>query len=148
MDLSDTIKIAAPVSRVFNFFEELDKNYLRWHPDHLGCKLLAGRNIEAGTIMCFEEKMHGKPHSLKFKITWVETGKIIEYANFFPFSMISSGGFFKFVQIGGDSCEFIAGMNFKGGKFLSNLFRTRIEALKKHMKEEGENLKKIMESRF
>jgi len=42
-------------------------------------------------------------------------------------------------------CVLTAAINFRKGPFFKKLFTKQIEGLKQHMKEEGENLKKILE---
>jgi hypothetical protein len=60
MRLSDTIFIRAPPERFFAFFDEMDANYLRWHPDHRLFRWEEGRGLRVGVVFYFEEVFGGK----------------------------------------------------------------------------------------
>jgi len=46
-----------------------------------------------------------------------------------------------------DHCVFTATLSFRFGWFFSRFAKSRIKAIEMHMKEEGENLKKLLEKR-
>jgi len=45
----------------------------------------------------------------------------------------------------GENCIFTASLTFRFDLLFSKLAKSKVEAMKNHMKEEGENLKKILE---
>jgi hypothetical protein len=42
MRLEDQTLIEAPPERIFTFFEEMDQNYVAWHPDHIAFRWTKG----------------------------------------------------------------------------------------------------------
>ncbi len=97
-----------------------------------------------GSILCCEEYLHGELHTMKFRLTQVEPTRI-EYKVLFPMSLICSNGSFL-IESRGDSCIFTATLSFRLGAVLSIFFKERVTSLRIHMKEEGENLKQLIES--
>jgi len=100
--------------------------------------------LEEGSVLYIEECLHGKLHKMKFLGTKVESNERIEYKLLFPTSIICPRGSF-IVEPKGQSCIFTATLSFRFGTIFSRFAQPRVEALKKHMKEEGENLKRLLE---
>ncbi len=99
--------------------------------------------------MYAEEYIHGKLHKLKFTITKIVPNRRIEYA---PVSRFLRKFFPKnefIIEQAGESCLFIASGTYRLGWIAKAFFRKAVEnglsSVKKHMKEEGENLAKILE---
>ena len=82
---------------------------------------------------------------MRFLGTKVEPNKRIEYRVLFPVSIISPKGSFIMEQKG-RSCLFTATLYFRFGRIFLKFAKSRVEAVKKHMKEEGENLKRLLEN--
>ena len=143
--LQDSIEINTKPEKIFQWFKDLDKHYEEWHPDHVSCQKLTPTNeLSIGDIFCYEEYLHGELHKLKFKLTKLEENKLIEFKTQFPFSMICPGGSFL-IEPTAEKTLFTATLSFRVGRLLSKLLKSRVEAFKLHMKEEGENLKKLLE---
>ncbi len=70
--------------------------------------------------------------------------KLIEYGVLFPESIVCSGGAFR-VKSCGKGSIFTATLSFRFGYLLSKLMLSRVDGIRRHMKEEGENLKRILE---
>ena len=90
------------------------------------------------------------PSSLEyyFKIKWLSSHKQnrkIEYKLLFPTSIICPKGSFIIEPKEGSSI-FTATLSFRFGWLFQKFAKSRVEAITKHMKEEGENLKKILEN--
>ncbi len=81
---------------------------------------------------------------MKFIGTKVEPNKKIEYKLLFPTSIICPKGSF-IIEPKGESCIFTATLSFRFGRILSKLAKSKVETTKKHMREEGENLRKLLE---
>jgi hypothetical protein len=71
---------------------------------------------------------------------------LIEYKLVFPHSLISTGGSFSVEQLGYNRCLFTATLSFRFGWLLSKIAKEMVVSLRTHMREEGENLKILLES--
>ena len=141
--LRDSIEIKTTPEKIFDFFVHFEENYLAWHPDHVKSYWI-GKPAKEGSILYCEEYLHGKLHRMKFRITKVELNRKIVYKLSFPMPVIYPKGSF-IIEPRGKSCIFTATLSFRFGRLFSKLTKDRVEAVKKHMKEEGENLKRLLE---
>jgi hypothetical protein len=151
--LTDSIEIKTTPEKVFDFFVHLvdDESYRAWHPqDHVALRWLKGNAWEAGSVVYAEEYIHGKLHKLKFLVTKVVPNREIEYVPvsrflrlFFPKSTFC-------IEPRDETCVFTARGTFRVGWLVRTFARKRftrgLSSVKKHMKEEGENLKRILEA--
>jgi len=142
--LIDTKEIKTTPENIFQWFININKNYKSWHPEHISWDWKNGEPFQIGSKAIVKEYIHGKVHSLKSIITNIEKNKLIEYKFLFPMSIIVTGGSFIFSNTD-SGCIFTATLTFRSGKILSKIFKKQMEAIIKHMKEEGDNLKKILE---
>lgn len=142
--LEDSIDINTTPETIYNWICNLEKNYKKWHPDHVKCINITGE-LRVGTVIHTEEYLHGKLHKINMKLVKLVQNEIIEYRNNFPHSLIIHGGSFLF-KAKGQKSTFTALIYCKGGKTLEKIFRAKIDILKLHMREEGQNLKKILEN--
>ena len=141
--LKHSIEIRASPEKVFSWLMNLDKNYRKWHPDHIKWVNEEG-SLSEGKTAYYEEYIHGKPHKIRARITKLEKNRLIEFKNMFPMSLICPKGSFV-IEPKGKNTLFTATLSFRGGRLLSGLMKSRLEAIKSHMREEGENLKRILE---
>jgi hypothetical protein len=81
-------------------------------------------------------------HKCRSKITKVEKNKKIEFKNLFPISIICPKGSF-IIEPKGKNSIFTATLSIRFGWLFSKL--NRVSVLEKHMKEEGENVKRLLE---
>lgn len=149
--LKDTVEIETSPAQVFEWLDHLPENYLAWHPDHVACRYLKGRSIlETGSVLYVEEYLHGQLHRLKLRTIQVVPNIRLEYK-----AGLGIAGAFE-VQSKGSKVLFMAeitlGTNLPGlgwalDWIIGALLSDRLEALKQHMAEEGENLKKLLEKR-
>ena len=150
--LTDSVKIKTTSGDIFNFLTSIvdDDSYRAWHKeDHVSFRWLKGQPWAEGSVVCAEEYIHGKLHKLKFKITRIIRNKRIEYT---PVSRFLRRFFPKIefmIEQKGESCLFIASGTYRLGWIGKTFFKKAIEnglsSVKKHMREEGENLKRILE---
>jgi uncharacterized protein YndB with AHSA1/START domain len=150
--LTDSIEIKTTPEKIFNFLTGIvdDESYRAWHEeDHVSLRWLKGDPWVEGSVIYAEEYIHGKRHNLKFKITRIVPNKRIEYT---PVSPLLRRFFPKnefIIKQKGESCLFIASGTYRLGWIGKTFFKKAIEnslsSVKKHMKEEGENLKRILE---
>ncbi|MFX0198417.1 MAG: SRPBCC family protein [Candidatus Hodarchaeota archaeon] len=151
--LKDSVEIRTTPEKVFDFFVHLvdDESYRAWHPDdHVALRWIKGQPWEEGSVVYAEEYVHGKLHKLKFLITKVVPNREIE---FMPLSRLLRIYFPKntfTIEPKGDTCVFTSTGCLRVGRIVKILAKNKLEAglasVKKHMKEEGENLKRILES--
>jgi hypothetical protein len=148
--LRDEIDINATPEQIFEWFSQFDTNYLEWHPDHVACEYLEGTFCQDGSIVYTEEYLHGELHKLKMRTTRFQPNSLIEYK---VLGMPCWGSFF--VEPRGMKSNFIAELHFGIGvplfdkiidPILERLLSVQLNAFQIHMKEEGQNLKAILES--
>lgn len=144
MQITDSIEIKTAPENIFQWFMNIENNYQSWHPDHVGLRWIKGKAGEIGSIAVAKEYLHGKLHNMKLKTIAVEKNVLIEYKNYFPISIITPKGSFQFAATD-FGCVFTATVSFRFGTLLSKIFRRQVEVVIKHMREEGENMKRILE---
>ena len=148
ISLKDVIDIQTTPKRFFTWLERLPQEYQSWHPDHVACKVISGSMLEVGSEIECQEYLHGKLHSLKFRML-----KVVPYERV-EFKVLGMGrGAFEVESID-DRVRFIAELDIGldipiigrlFDRIFSIFFMGRIEAMKQHMVEEGRNLKEILE---
>ncbi len=146
--LKDSIEIRTAPEKVFSALIRVfssQEYFKKWHHDHVKCCWMKGEPFEVGSILYVEEYLHGKLGKMKFLGTNLEINRKIEYKLLFPTSIICPKGSFIIEPKEGSSI-FTATLHFRFGRFFQKFAKSRVEAITKHMKEEGENLKKILEN--
>lgn len=147
--LEDSIEINAEPERVFDGLVSVfssPENFKHWHKDHVTCQWLKGKPFEVGAVLYIEEYLHKKLHKLKFVSTHLEPNRKIEFKLLFPASIVCTGGAFTIIPKE-KQCVFSARLCFRMGWLFSVFASSRVDAIKTHMKEEGENLNIIIKSR-
>lgn len=144
MILSESTEINTTPEKVFEWLTHFKERYTEWHPDHVTCHWVTKPSMEEGSVLYTEEYLHGQLHNMNICLTKVEPTRI-EYKILFPLSVICPKGSFV-IEPKGDHCIFTATLSFRFSRVLSALFEERLRALKIHMKEEGENLKRLLEA--
>ena len=145
--IKDSIEIKASPKEVFNGLVKVfssQEYFKKWHKDHVKCQWLKGKPFEKGSILYVEENLHGRLHKMKFLGTKLELYRRIDYKLLFPMSIICPKGSFT-VEPKGKSCIFTATLYFRFGRFLTKFAKSKVEAMENHMRDEGENLKKLIE---
>jgi uncharacterized protein YndB with AHSA1/START domain len=150
--LKDSIEIKTTAEKVFNFLISIvdDDSYRAWHKeDHVSFRWLKGDPWTEGSVLYAEEYIHGKLHKLKFEIIKIVPSKRIEYT---PTSRFVRKFFPKnefIIEQKGEFCLFTASGTYRVGKlgkiFLKKAIENGLSGAIKHMREEGENLKIILE---
>lgn len=145
----DSVEIRTTPEQLFAWLERMPQEYTSWHPDHVSCRVLQGSMLAVGSEIECQEILHGKSHTLRFRMTKVIPGRRAEFEiagmgrGAFEAQSIDGAATFKAqLDIGVD-------MPVIGWFFdfvFSRLFGQRIESMRQHMAEEGQNLKAILES--
>jgi len=152
LTLTNSIEIKTTPEKIFEFFTNLsnDESYRAWHPDdHVSLRWIKGEPWQVDSVVYAEEYLHGKLHKLKFIITKVVPNRRIEFAPtnrflrfYFPMNTFT-------VDQKGDICVFTASGTYRVGWLAKTFAGKKLErgllSANKHMKEEGENLKSILE---
>jgi hypothetical protein len=151
MILEDRTLIEAPPEAIFQFFEKMDENYLAWHPDHVAFRWTKGRGLEPGVEFSFEEHIGGKLLRKTVRFTRIVPGRLIEFVpTWWLMRLLMPRLSFEVRPEGQPEGEgaslFIARIRIRTGPIGARLNRREFNAVRQHMKEEGENLKRILEA--
>lgn len=144
-ELTDSIRIDSPPEPVWEWLSALSEHYTEWHPDHVSAEWEHGEPNQVGSILKAVEDLGGTREVLRLEMTSVEPPHRFEYRIRGPISLLLPGGAFAVVSDDGGS-RFTATISYRFGRLTERLFRRRTAALRRHMEEEGENLKRIIES--
>jgi len=127
----------------------MPQEYVSWHPDHVACRVIKGSMLQPGSEIECQEYLHGKLHTMRFRLSRIDSGRRMEY------EIVGLGrGAFEAIPKD-DQAEFVAELGLGSdfpilGTLVDAVFRVlfsqRLEAMRQHMREEGQNLKKIIES--
>jgi len=146
--LKDSIEIKATPERVFKCLIQRfqsKENYQAWHPEHVDIRWIKGEPLKEGSVIYAEEYLHGHLHKLKFRVTKMVRNKEIKYRALLPFLLLAPENAFIIEPKGKGNSIFTATGLFRGGPLFEKFWKNQIEATKRHMKEEGENLKLALE---
>ena len=149
ISLRDRVEIDTTPEQLFAWLGRMPEEYKSWHPDHVACRVLHGSLLEVGSEFEFEEYLHGKLHTMRFRVTKVVLDNRVE----FDIKGMGRGAFDA--ELSGDAVIFLAEVDIGsdapviGPLFdfvFSRFFNQRIDLMRQHMVEEGRNLKAILES--
>ena len=152
--ITDSIEIQTTPMEVFRFFLQIvdDASYQAWHPeDHVAFRWIKGEPWQKGSVAYSEEYLHGKLHKFRFLINKVVANREVELVPlprflriFFPVNTFS-------IEPREGYCVFTASGVMRVGRLVRLLAGRKLDegvsSVRKHMKEEGENLKRILEKR-
>ena len=148
ISITEETIIDVPAKDIFNFLVNIDSLYKIWHPkDHIFCRVLSGSLSKKGCRFHFLEIIGGFPLYLTAKVTEVRENEYLEYVPAFPFSLLKTGkAYFRVEKISDNQSGLVAYVEY-GNKFFDKIanFLVKTSAARKHIKEEGENLKKYLE---
>ena len=149
--ITHSIEIKTTPERIFDFFRNLDDaGYRVWHPeDHVSFRWRKGEPWEEGSVVHAEEYIHGKLHKLKFQVTKVVPNRRIEFAPLSRFLRVYFPKNTFEVEPKGHACVFTASGHLRVGRLVKIFAKGKLEqglaSASKHIREEGENLKRILE---
>ena len=148
MLLQDGIQIYAPSAKVFIFFQEMAENYVPWHPDHHEFCWIDGEAVEVGHIFAFKETINGHQQDKAMRFIEVERNRLLAFepVNWFV-RLLMPRLSFEIKPIDEQSCRFIAKIHLRVGPLAQRLNAKEFNAVRQHMKEEGQNLKQMVEAR-
>lgn len=147
MLLQDNTIINAPATAVFRFFDEMADNYTRWHPDHHGYRWVEGDRCQPGAIFEFDETIGGHQQKKKMRFTRVTADRFLEFEPTNRFiRLLMPRLSFGMEPIDAESCQFEAKIHLRVGPIGARLNRREFDAVRLHMCQEGENLKRLIEA--
>lgn len=147
--LKDSIEIKTTPEKIWEFFTNLEQNYKAWHPeDHIIFQWTEGKPMETGSHYYAEEYAMGNVKKFKGAIGEVILHRKIVFKCSFPVWLVTPQ-FEWHIEPKGSHSIFTAITYMRFERLFRTFYKkgleTLIEVSKKHMKEEGENLKKILE---
>jgi uncharacterized protein YndB with AHSA1/START domain len=149
MIVEDSIEIESTPETIWDFFCNLEENYTTWHPeDHIRFAWTAGKPMTTGSRWYGEEVVRGKVFKLRGTIGEVVPYRKIMFRYAFPISLVAPG-FSWHIEPKGRTSVFTARSYIRAGEFYFKLFKqhmkTKMAMHYKHVREEGENLKQILD---
>ena len=145
MRLRDRIRIRTTPERVFGFFEAMHENYLRWHPEHRLFRWEEGQGVRTGVVFYFEEEIGGTLMKKRVHFTRVEPSRHIEFTFTNPLLALIVPRLSFQIAPDGEGVQFTAEIHIRTGPVGAWLNRREFNAVLRHMREEGENLKQLLE---
>ncbi|MCK4329694.1 SRPBCC family protein [candidate division WOR-3 bacterium] len=153
MFLTHSVEIRTTPEKIFEFFYNLvdDESYRAWHPnDHVTLRWMEGSPWQEGSVVYAEEYFHGKLHKLTFVITKVVPNRRIEFVPVSRFLRRYAPKNTFSIEPKEVRCVFTSTVHLRLPLLPRLLARKSVErgvsSAKKHIEEEVENLKKILES--
>ncbi len=148
--LKHSIEIKSPPEKIWNFFYNIEKNYRIWHPeDHILFKWTKGNPLEVGSTIYSEQSMGGEFAKLKGTCTEIIQNRKIEFSFDFPTSFMCPK-IEWLIEPNGNKSIFTEVTHYKFGKLFLKFTKDKVDYIlkttEKHMKEEGESLKRILEN--
>jgi hypothetical protein len=147
MILRDATAIQASPETIFAFFEEIERHYLAWHPDHVLFRWVQGRGLKEGNIFYFEERIAGKLLRKRVAFTRIVRGEHIEFAPTFWLMRLFLPRMVFRLEPHAQGLLFIAEVHLRMGPLAQRAHRRELEAVREHMRVEGMNLRRFAEAR-
>lgn len=144
-ELRHSIDIDAPPARVWEWIAGLAGHYTDWHPAHVSAEWERGAPNQVGSVLKAIEDLGGDREELRFEVTAVEPHHRLEYRLLGPIGILLPRGAFT-VDPANGGARFVATISYRFGWLTEHVFRRRTAMLRAHMSEEGENLRRILES--
>ncbi len=147
MRLRDTIEVQAPVGAFFAFFEGMSQErYLAWHPDHQRFDWTRGQGVASGNRFHFEEVIAGKLLKKSVEFTRIEPDQHIEFRpTFWLMALLLPRLIFRIEPVRPGCFRFVAEIVIRTGPVGAWLNRREFDAVREHMRVEGENFKRFAE---
>lgn len=143
--LQDSVYVHAAPEHVWSWLAGLTHHYAQWHPDHVSAAWVSGEANQVGSVLEAVEYVGGRREKLRFVMTEVAPPTLMEYRIAGAHGLLLAGGAFLIVA-DGDGSTFTASIRYRFGWVVERLFTRRAQALRAHMREEGENLKRLVEA--
>ena len=148
LELRHSIEIKTTPEQIWNFLKN-PENYTTWHPeDHIKLIWTEGKPFELGSKMYSEQRVFGKTQKYNGLIKEVIPKRKVVFKFTFPVSLISPEIEWR-IEPKESGTVFTAISYIRAGYFYKKIFKKDMKKLitehNRHVSEEGENLKKILE---
>ena len=152
MVIQESIEIKTTPEKIFKFLTGIvdNESYKIWHKtSHVNFRWIKGKPWEEGSIMYAEEYLHGKLHKLTFKVIKIIKNQSIEYS---PTSRLVRRMYYPKMDSNRTKrglLSFYCFRNYPLGGLSNSSLRKQwkgLSSVRIHLKEEGENLKSVLES--
>ena len=143
----ETTIVEASPEAVYGFFEGMETNYERWHPDHVTFRWVDGEGLREGAEARFEERIAGQVQHRTVRFTAVDPGRYIEFRPTSRLVALLVPRISFTIEPHEGGCELTRRIAVRTGPIGARLNRREFDAVRTHMREEGENLKAILEGR-
>ncbi len=143
--LRDSIHVDAPPDAVWTWLTGLSDHYTEWHPDHVSAEWVEGEPNRVGSVLEAVEYLAGRREVLRFEITDVIPAHRMEYRILGAHGLVLPGGSFE-INAENGGARFIATIRARLGGLSEKVLSRRVDALRTHMREEGQNLKQLVET--
>lgn len=145
MLLEETTDIEVSPAEVYRFFEDMEDYYERWHPDHITFRWTEGDGLEQGAEAYFKERIAGKLQKKTVRFVEVTPDRYLEFK---PTSLLVGllMPHISFtIEPRSAGCEVTQRIKVRTGPIGARLNKREFDAVRTHMREEGENLQRILE---
>jgi hypothetical protein len=144
---SSTIINATP-EQIWDFFYHIENNYKKWHNDHDFWRWTQGEPLEVGSKIDSQETVGGHKGGIKASVIESVKNKKIALRPVWPLSFMCPK-LEWIIEKKGEGTHFIAHTHYHFGKIYLTLRKKSVNEIlfltQKHMDEEGQNLKNILE---
>jgi len=134
---------------VYAFCENMETNYLNWHQEHKAFEWRHRKGLAVGNVFYFEEENGGQLLKKETRFTKIKPHRYIEFTmvNWFYRWFIPKMTFTFTPTVAENNCLFTAQVFLRGiGPLGKWGHRQEFAAVQQHMKEEGLNLKRLIEN--
>ena len=144
-DTNDIVIIRTTIEKVWDFFENLEDNYLKWHvKDHISLKWIKGKPHTVGSVVKASEYILGRKVTIKMTCIYIKKYHEIRYKTHFPMSLFHPASKYEMKASNG-LIEFVATNSFVIPSFGRKRMLALIKDTERHIREEGLILKDILE---
>lgn len=146
MRLEETTRVTVPPEAVYGFFEVMESNYERWHPDHIEFRWIDGDGLAEGAMAYFEERIAGELQSKTVRFIEIVPSRYIEFTPTAWLTSILMPSISFTLNPHEAGCDVTQRIKIRTGPIGAWFNRREFDAVRRHMNEEGENLKTILET--
>lgn len=146
MILKARTHIQADPEEIFTFFEEMEENYEQWHDEHITFRWVEGRPLKKGSQSYFEEEIGGEVLKKTVVYSRVIPNRRIELQPTSRLMRLFLPRIIFDIEPGNNGCHFTQRIKIRTGPIGRRLNRDQFDAVHQHMQEEGENLKRMIET--
>lgn len=145
MILEERTWIDTDPAAVFRFFETMEDHYEDWHPDHILFRWVDAGELKEGAEAYFEERIGGELQKKTVVFTAIEPDRSLEFRPTGWSRLLLPSISFS-IEPDDDGCTIIQRIKVRTGPIGRFLNRREFEAVRAHMREEGQNLKRLLEN--